>query len=332
VTSSPTPDHLDRPIAQHVRRDAVSLRSDHTVAEAFSSLRGRELGERVVYFYVVDDSERLVGVVPTRRLLMSPLEARLEDLMLRQVISVPASASLLLACELLVMHRLLALPVVDELGRLVGQVDVQLFTDQMFDVSERHSAEDTFQLIGVRLAQLRRLSPWSGFRQRFPWLLCNVAGGTLCALVAGLYEPFLGSVIVLALFIPVVLAVAESVSMQSMTLTLQALHAQRPGWRFLWRSLVSELLTATLLGCGTGALVGLVAWAWKGTGAVAAAIAATLLLAVVTACLLGVLLPVAVRAFRGDPRIAAGPIVLACADVATLMLYFNIAGLLLSRA
>jgi magnesium transporter len=167
-----------------------------------------------------------------------------------------------------------------------------------------------------------------GFRNRFPWLLCNIGGGIICAFLAGLYESFLDSVIVLALFIPVVLALAESVSVQSMTITLQSLHGRRVGWRNTLRAVTAEFLTAVLLGSASGLLVGLVALVWKRQPAVAAAIGASICLAIITACLLGILLPTALRAFR-DPKIASGPIVLATADVATLLFYFNLAGLML---
>jgi len=320
---------LDAPLLPHLRRDFVALRADQTVAETLEHLRKQNLGERVVYFYVVDADSRLVGVLPTRRLLMSAADVRIESIMQPRVISLPQSATLLLACEFFVMHRLLAFPVVDDEGRLIGIVDVNLFTDEVFDLSERQASDDVFQLIGVRLAQSRSPSAWAGFRRRFPWLLCNVIGGLVCALLAARHEAFLNSVIILALFIPVVLALAESVSMQSMTLTLQAMHHRRIDWAFLGRTVTVEALTATLLGTAAGSLVGLAALVWRSAGLAAAAIGSTILLSIITACLLGVALPVAVRAVRADPKIASGPIVLALADVATLLVYFSLAARLL---
>jgi magnesium transporter len=331
MTANRAVDKLDRPVRDYLRRDYVALQSDQTVADALGHLRQENLGERVVYFYVIDADGRLVGVLPTRRLLMAAADTRLATIMHSGVISIPESASLMLACEFFVMHRLLAFPVVDAAGRLLGIVDVGLFTDELFDYSERQTADDRFQLIGVRLAQ-EQTTPWGGFARRFPWLLCNVAGGTACAVIAGRYEVFLDSVIVLALFIPVVLALAESVSMQSVTLTLQALHRQNPSFRTVARSLAREFVTATLLGLGTGLLVGLLVALWKGKWLIAASVGGTVAISMVTACLLGVLLPTGVRVVRGDPRIAAGPVVLAVADVATLILYFNLAGLLLAQA
>lgn len=329
MTQTKAASELDRPLLDHIRRDYVALHAEQTVDQAFVYLRTQDLGERVVYFFVVDADNRLVGVVPTRRLLMSPPDARIADLMRRHVVSLPASASLLLACEYFVMHRFLALPVVDDDHRLLGIVDVNLFTDGIFDLSERQAADDVFQLIGVRLSQSRTLTPWENFRRRMPWLLCNIAGGLGCALIAARHEALLQSLIVLALFVPIVLALGESVSMQSMTLTLQAMHQRRIDWRFLARSVGRELRTALLLGGTTGLIVGLAALVWKSTGAVAIAIGLAIALSILTACLLGVILTAGIRVLRGDPRIAAGPIVLAVADVCTLLLYFSIAALTL---
>lgn len=322
-------DNLDDAILDHIRRDYLILSADKTVGESLSELRSRTIGEKIVYFYVNDANGRLVGVVPTRRLLMSDLAARIESIMVGHVVAVPASATVLVACELLARHRLLALPVVDADGKMLGVVDITMFTEELSDVAERHAAEDAFQLIGIKVQSARERSPWIGFRYRFPWLLCNIIGGILCAFLVGHYEVFLDSVIVLALFIPVVLSLAESVSIQSTTITLQGLHHGRTSWALLARALRREFVIAGLLGLGCGGLVALIAGSWKAEATVALAIGASIALAMVTACLLGVVLPMGVRAMRGDPRIAAGPVVLAVADIATLALYFSIAAWML---
>ena len=86
------------------------------------SRRGRHA--RIVYFYVVDDEDRLKGVIPAKSLLLSPPEARVDDIMLRHVIAIPAGATVLDACEFFVLHRFLAFPVVDANRRLLGAIDV----------------------------------------------------------------------------------------------------------------------------------------------------------------------------------------------------------------
>jgi magnesium transporter len=323
---------LNQPVTRHAKGDFIALKQRWTVGEALESLRGRALGEKIVYFYVTDDDGKLVGVVPTRRLLMSQTAQPLADIMVQPVISIPDSMTVVDACEYFVLYRMLAFPVVDPGRKLVGVIDVSLFTDEVLGLSQAQAtkaAEDVFQLIGVRLARARGASPWASFRSRFPWLLSNIAGGLACAFLMGMHERFLDSMIVLAMFVPVVLALSESVSMQSMSITLHGLRAGRIEWRILLRSLGVEMATSVLLGAACGLTVGLVAWAWKRHAAVAVAIAASICLAIMTSCLLGVLLPTLIRAFRGNPRIAAGPLVLALADVATLLFYFALSGMIL---
>ena len=126
---------------------------------------------------------------------------------------------------------------------------------------------------------------------------------------------------VLSLFIPIVLALAESVSMQSATLTLQRLSSESLKPRQIVAALWREARTAVLLGLSCATVVFLVVLAWRrdlmGALVVSGAITATM----VAACLFGVLLPTLVRVFKVDPRIAAGPLVLSTTDVVTLMFY-----------
>jgi magnesium transporter len=322
-----SPDHLDEPLFGFLRRDFTPLGTTQTVGEALEFLRSQRLGERLIYFYVTDADGRLAGVIPTRRLLSADPSERLSRLMVPPAAALPTNATVRDACEAFLRHRYLALPVVDSVNVLHGVVDVGLFTDEIEELSERRGSEDVFQLIGVHVTSTR--SAWTSFKARVPWLMFNVMGGLAAALIAGMYESLLHAAVVLALFIPVVLALAESVSIQSVTITLQQLHGRDPGWAVFVHALRREAATATLLGLACGSIVGFTVWAWKGTPDVAAAILAVITLSMLTACLLGVGLPTALRVLERDPRIASGPVVLASADLITLLLYFNLAAAVL---
>ena len=163
------------PVIRHARRDVVRLRAEQTVGEALAAMRQQPPEGRIIYFYVVDAEGRLEGVVPTRRLLLSPLEKPVADIMIRQVITLPLDATVLDACEFFVLHRLLAFPVVDDQHRLVGVIDVDLYTEKLSRTGGRQGKEldvrpsdDLFQLIGVHLARARQTSPLAAFRGRFP--------------------------------------------------------------------------------------------------------------------------------------------------------------------
>lgn len=321
MTVGPSIDLHDS-VLQHVQTDVVRLHPEQTVSHALEALRARGTSLEIVYVYVVDEGGRLLGVVPTRALLASQPERPLREIMQEDVVAIPDWATVLVAAEYFVTQRFLAFPVVTADGVLVGQVDVSVFTDEVVGHAKR-SFDDIFQIIGVHATQGRTV--WLGFRDRFPWLLTNMAGGLLCALLASQYEALLDAAVVLALFVPMVLALAESVSMQSVTLTLQGLHSSGITWALLGPALRRELGVAGLLGLSSGALVGGVAWAWKGSPVLALAVGGAIAASMVTAAVLGLILPTLLHAARRDAKIAAGPIVLATADLCTLLIYFNLA-------
>ena len=146
------------------------------MGEAVKELLNRKIERKIVYFYVVDDQGRLQGVLSARKLLLSQSDEPIEAVMDRPVVSIHASKPLSEALELFHAHRLLALPVVDDDGRLIGAVDVELYAEEAPDLADRRRAHDIFEMIGVSVEQ-RRASAVGGFNMRMPWLLCNVAGG-----------------------------------------------------------------------------------------------------------------------------------------------------------
>src|SRR2546423_15197553 len=123
--------------------------------------------------------------------------------------------------------------------------------------------DEVFEALGFRLAQIRGASPWRVFRYRFPWLLATVAAGTACALLAGFFETTLAGSLVIAFFLTMVLGLNESVSMQSMTLTIQALRANILTRRWFLHHLRREMATAVLLGLACGILVAAIVWIWR---------------------------------------------------------------------
>src|SRR5262245_52517271 len=125
------PARLSDPVTERMHRDFTQLRARQTVGEALDWLRQHPPPGRVIYFYVVDDEGRLQGVVPTRRLLLSPPETPLTRIMVEKMVTVPARATVLEACEFFIQHRFLAFPVVDDERRVLGVVDVDLYTDEL---------------------------------------------------------------------------------------------------------------------------------------------------------------------------------------------------------
>jgi magnesium transporter len=321
---------LNTPVGEVMRTDVTRLPLGATVSETLEALRREPPGERIVYFYGVDDEGRLQGVVPTRQLLLSPPDRPIAELMIKRVVALPTRATVRDACEVFALHRFLALPVVDEARKLLGAVDIELYTDELDELDDAEKRNDLFQSIGVYAGEREDASPLRAFGRRFPWLTCNLAGGLICAVLASVFQAELARVVALALFLPVVLNLAESVSSQSVSLTLHLLHGERPSASFIVRGLRKELGTGLLLGLACGAVVAGAALVWLRHSRMALCLIGGIVAGVVSSAVLGMALPVLLRLLKLDPKVAAGPIALATADVATLASYLALARWLLS--
>ncbi|MFH0778545.1 MAG: magnesium transporter [Candidatus Eisenbacteria bacterium] len=322
-------DTLHQSVLTVMRRDVTTLHQQMSVRQALEAIRQGGVSEKIVYFYVMDADDRLVGVLPTRRLLTAPLDQRLSEVMIGRVVAVPHTATVLEACEFFALHRFLALPVTDDERRIVGVIDIRLFADEVFDLSERERVDELFETIGFRVSQLRDGSPVRAFRLRFPWLLATIVSGTICALLARAYEITLAESLVLAFFLALVLGLGESVSIQSMTVTIHALRTMRPTLSWYTRAFAREAGTAALLGAACGTVVGAIVWLWSGAGLAAVTIGASIVLVLCASCFLGLSVPTLLHALRLDPKIAAGPVTLAITDIFTVLSYFGLAAMLL---
>ena len=317
------------PVTTHLHQDYAWILVSQTVSEALDFLRRHPPQGRILYLYVVDAERRLEGVVPTRRLLLGSPDQPVAEIMVRQVVTLPARTTIVEACESFIHHRFLAFPVVDDERRLLGVVDVELYTDEISELGNGRVRDDLFQLLGVHADGVRDGAPLGAFRRRFPWLGCNLAAGILAAFLSSAYKNELNRVVALAFFIPVVLNLAESVSSQSVSLALQTLHGRPPSWKMIPGKMAGELATGLMLGLAAGAAVGLVGLVWLGQARVALCLLGGIGGGVAGAAVQGTALPFVLRLLRLEPRVAAGPIALAGADVITILLYLNLARWLL---
>ena len=322
-----------QPVTNYARKDFTALNKNLTVNEALRKIRNEGLGERIVYFYVVDDEEKLVGVLPTRRILTAFPDKKIEEIMVSRVAALPSSASVYDACEFFVTYKFLAFPVVDSENKIVGIVDVNLFTEELLnlepDLDERKQFNDVFEAIGFNINEIKNASPVKAWKIRLPWLLATVTSGTICALLAGMFEATLAESVVIAFFLTLVLGLGESVSIQSMTLTVQALHTAQPDLKWYLKNLFKESQTALLLGISCGAIVALVIIVWKGAVVAGVSVGLSIVLVEMMAAFWGLSVPSILHKTKLDPKIAAGPITLALADISTIFFYLGLATILI---
>jgi magnesium transporter len=320
---------LNDPVTQHMRTDTAQIRSGLSVADALDYIRDHEIGGRVIYFYVIDQDEKLVGVIPTRRLLRAKPQTPITEVMISPVVSIPSSATVLEACEFFTRYKLLAFPVVDETMKLVGLVDVDLYTEELADLDRHQDSEDLFQLVGVYLSEAEQRQTILAARRRFPWLMCNVVGGMIAALIADAYED-IATLALVTPFIALVTGMAEGVAMQSVSLALQTMQGRRPTLGVIGKKVSREVFVGLLLGAFCGLIVGVLAFIWKGNARAGLSLGIGITGGVMASAAIGLALPFLLRLGRRDPQVASGPIALAAADLVTLLLYFNLGRWLLA--
>jgi magnesium transporter len=312
---------LDKPLTELAHVYYVQLFDQETVGQSIDRIRAATSGDRIAYFYATTKDDHLVGVVPARRLLVSAPEKLISDIMISPVVTIPETATLGDALELLANRRLMAVPIVDKENHLNGVIDLQHYTRDAIDLEQREAAETVFQLVGVHMEN-QRTGVWSRFKGRFPWLLCNVASGLTAAAITGAFTGVLRKTVALAFFFPLVLGIAESISMVAATLGIQQMH--HPG-----RGILREFKIAPLLGGAAGLLVGSTAFLWLHAWGVGEVLAAAILLGALIGTLLGLFLPRLVHRWNLDPTIASGPAVLAITDILTLVSYLGLAWIIL---
>ncbi|MEM7175156.1 MAG: magnesium transporter [Chlamydiota bacterium] len=303
----------------------TAVHVDQTIEEALEFLRQKRIEDEIIYIYVIDDQRKLIGVVPTRKLLLSDPKTPIGSIMETSIVTLKGSQNLFEALEFLETHRLLALPVVDDQGALLGVIDVGHYLEEKVSVASSRRRFEIFQLIGIYVEDGKKMSVWRGYRSRMPWVFCNLFGGFACAIISQVFEVVLAKVLLLAMFIPLVLTLSESISMQAMTQSMQLLKRHPNRLSHLISYLFREWRIIALLAVSCGIFVGAVSLFWGDGIAPALTIACGIMISVYVSATFGLAVPLILHFQKWDPRVASGPVVLAFADVLTTLVYLSLA-------
>ncbi len=315
------------PIKHHIHPATIIVHEEEMVQEALSSLRKKKYDGKILYFYVVDKEHRLQGIVSTRALLLAEPNVKVGDIMERAIFCLKEDDTFEKAVMELSAHRLLALPVVDEEHRLKGVVDIQMCLDENIDLFKEQRNQDVFQLVGMTLEEGLQKSSWESYKKRMPWILCNMIGGVACAVISYIFQIVLGKVLILAMFIPLVLSLSESISMQSMAQSFQILRKQHISMSKILFRMLSEIRVAILMAVTSGILVGIISLFWGVGLSVVLTISTGIAISVTLSSVIGASIPLILHIKKLDPRVASGPVVLTLADMITTSIYLAIATL-----
>jgi magnesium transporter len=320
----------DMNVIDYIHTDFVCFKNSSPVGEVIAAIRARRDDGRIVYYYVVDENEALVGVLPARMLVTKDPETRIGDICIRDIVAVDSDTNLYDVAKIFETYKYLSLPVLNDKKQILGVIDLHIFTHKELDISNKLLVDEVFQTIGIRLGSLLHAKPAGSFLLRVPWLVSTIAGGFLCAFFSGLFELTFSKSILLTLFLSMVLAIGESSCIQSMTIIVQMLSIRRMEAREILGRLWSEARVGMLLGAFCGFIVACLSIVWKGLSGFSLVLLLSIVVSVIAACLIGSFLPWLLFRLKINVRIASGPIVLATTDVTTIIIYLGIAALILT--
>jgi magnesium transporter len=296
------------------------IHEDETIEEALKILREKHISEKVLYFYVVDHEEKLKGLVSTRDLLLKDPSTKISLITQRHVISLNQDQTVQEAMEIMETQRLLALPIVDSENHILGSIDVSIYIEESMDVANTKKRVQIFQMLGMIIEEGRHAPLLKSYRVRMPWIFCNMFGGVACAFISNIYEAVMQKALILAMFIPLVLSLSESISMQAMTQTLSQNQA-----KLNFKQIFSQSKLYALLAVTCSLIIGAISIFW-GDGLRPPFIIGTgILTSIVISATVGATIPFLLRRAKLDPKVAAGPVVLMFADIVTTIIYFSIA-------
>ncbi|MDO5527820.1 MAG: magnesium transporter [Paracoccus sp. (in: a-proteobacteria)] len=307
--------------------DYATIRPDMLVGEALESLRVQARDAETIYTaYVVDARHRLLGVVSLRDLLVTPDAGRIERLMQAAPVACHATDDREDAARLIARYDLIALPVLDEAGRLVGIVTA----DDAMDVAEAEATEDFYKGSTIQPIEdsLAHSTLATLYRARIFWLVLLVFGNIFSGAGIAAFEDVIAAHMTLLFFLPLLIASGGNAGAQSATLTVRALATGDVRQSDFARLLLRELVVALGLGLTMAAAVSLIGW-WRGGAEIALVVALAMVLIVLMGAVIGLALPFVLSRLGRDPATASGPLVTSIADVLGVLTYFGIAMILL---
>lgn len=280
--------------------------------------------ENVYTIYVIDEQEKLMGMLSLKKLLLAQNGSKVKDLYSEDVLSVKAYESSEEIASIMDKYDLVVLPVVDELNRLIGRITI----DDIVDVIKEEADKDYQMASGISESidssdNIRVLT-----RARLPWLLVGLLGGILGAFVINQYEDQLEIYPEMALFIPLIAAMGGNVGVQSSAIIVQGLANNSLGFDSLFARLGKEFLVAIVNGLVCSVLILIYAILYKDSLDLAATVSTSLILVIIFAGLFGTLVPLMLDKYKIDPALATGPFITTMNDIVGLFIYFGIGHLM----
>ena len=281
--------------------------------------------DEIYYVYVVDDDERLRGVFPLKKMITSPSVSKVKHVMKKDPVSVRVDTPIDEVVQIIEKYDLVAIPVTDSIGRLVGRITVDDVMDEV-----REQAERDYQLAsGLSQVVETHDNVFKQTTARLPWLLIGMIGGIGNSMILGNFDNTFAAHPEMALYIPLIGGTGGNVGTQSSAIVVQGLANSSLDAENIFKQVLKESIVALINATIISMLVYIYNFVrFGGTATVTYSVSISLFAVVMFASIFGTLVPMTLEKLKIDPAIATGPFISITNDIIGMMIYMGITTLL----
>lgn len=314
-------------------KDYIAVKKDISVYQAIEEVRIQASeAETVYYVYVVDQEERLVGVLSLRELIITKSNKIIEEIMQEQVIKVNVGTDQEEVAKMVAKYNLIAIPVVDDYDIIKGIITV----DDIIDVIESEATEDIYKFAGTNEGEYKMEDSfpkriWASVSSRLPWLVVTVFGGILSAKIIGGFESTLNRNTAIAYFIPLLAGMGGNVGTQSSTLTVRGLATGQIDSKEVLKIVLHEFSVGFSVGLVCSLMVAVLTFVLQGEMLLSLIIGVSMWANMITAATIGTLVPLIFKRVGVDPAVASAPFISTTIDITGISIYFTLTTILMSQ-
>lgn len=277
------------------------------------------------YIYVVDDDSKILGVTSIRELLQASKTKRLKQIMTTDIVAVNPLETLPRVALLALSNNLKMIPIVDHKNRLVGAFS----SNQLLDILNKEFSNDLLRLSGIRVPRKHfHFESMKVVASRLPWMFIGMVGGLITGSIIGAFKSSIQTIVLLAVFIPVIMSTgATSANQAAMVFLRNLIHGDI---RSAGIYLLNEIKISTTIGAILGISLFLILSFYPGDTILAGAVSLSLFITIIAGSIVGVTIPMILNKLKLDPSIGAGPFLTIVKDIIAMIIYFTIATAFLS--
>lgn len=312
----------------------MTVNVDMTVEEVLASIRvqAQEDNMELYYIYVVDKQNHLLGVISLRKLLTSPINQKVEDIMITDIVRLHVDDYQDYIADIFMKYQYNAMPVVDLYNRLKGMIT----WDDVQDIVEEETTEEIYTSSGISTEAVDEDEILSGnifqaIRARTPWLFITLIGEFIAVHVGNHYESTLHAVPFIAIFMPLLAGLGGNIGTQSITLMVRGFSTGQVTLSSAFKHIFREMFVGLFIGAIFGIFVSLVTWGWKHNIYLGLVVGLSMLINMTMATIVGTFTPFALKSFKIDPAVASGPVIATTIDILGLTVYFTLVTIFLMK-